>query len=132
MQITVLQARTMAFSPVFTMRMPAAISYKFAKLAKIVREEFKDSEEARNKLLQDHNGVLREEENRWVFLGSDGKKEDPEKLAAFEAEWKQIRDQTVEIGPHFPMPLPDLPLSPDELMQLEPLFTDPDEGGAKA
>lgn len=117
MKVSLAQLQTIGMSPIFGMKMPAATSYKFSKLAKVLQEEMKTFDEERKKLIEGHNGVINEEGTQYSFKPEDAK--------PFADAMAALMEATVEIGHHFPLSLDAIggvELSPADLMQLEPLF----------
>ena len=109
MQITLLQGQNILQSSIFGQKLPGAISYKFAKLAKLLQAEMETVESQRRKLIEEAGGTLPE--------GGE---------ASFQVAFKEVLDSPLEIGVHFPMAVPNLEFAPAELIQLEPLFDMPD------
>jgi hypothetical protein len=120
MQLTIAQAQLIIASPILGMRLPAAVSYKFAKMAKIIQGELQTYDAERMKLIEEFHGKLSKDEKKFEFSNEDEK--------AFNESIAPLLAETFDIGSNFPMALPDLDLSPAELMQLDPLFDVPEPG----
>ncbi len=118
MQITLLQGQNILQSSIFGQKLPGAISYKFAKLAKLLQAEMETVESQRRKLIEEAGGTLPEGSNQYIF--PEGGE------ASFQVAFKEVLDSPLEIGVHFPMAVPNLEFAPAELIQLEPLFDMPD------
>ena len=118
MDITLSQLLSIINSPIFGMKLPTATSYKFSKLAKILSAEAQHFNEVRMALIEEHSGVLSDDNSQYKF--------DAENAPLFSKELEALLATTVDVGHHFPMKLEALgssiELSPAELMQLEPLF----------
>jgi hypothetical protein len=118
-QITIAQAQAIINSPIFGMRLPVAVGYKFSKLGKQIQGELKTAQEETSKLIQACHGVLSKDEKTWHFEGEDS--------VAFYAGIQELEAQAFGVE-NFPMDLERLgsvELSPAELIQLEPLFDMP-------
>lgn len=119
MQITVEQALTAQASSIFATKLPAATSYKFAKLAALLQKELVIYEETRRKLIEDCGGVLSEDKSQYSF--------DKEAQAKFNAEFPALLATPIDIGGHFPLPMSSLgnvELSPLDLMRVEVLLAE--------
>lgn len=115
MEITLSQAQAVLSSPIFVMKLPPAVSYKFAKLGKLLSKEMEGYETERRKLIEAHGGVLNDAKTEFIF-------EKEEDRAAFQKDLADLLETSVDIGTHFPMPLPDREFTPSEILALEPLF----------
>jgi hypothetical protein len=113
MLITINQAQNILNSPIFGWKLPPSTSYKFAKLVKTIHGEMATFDAERLKLIESHGGVMSEDKTRYDF--EDGGQ-------AFNAAFADLLKTTVDIGCHFPMPIPEVEFTPAELMGLEPLF----------
>lgn len=119
MQITLAQATLIGTSPLFGMRLPTGISFKLARLAKLLQAELKTADGEREKLITACNGVLSEDKMTWTF--------GPDTKDAFTSGFNELMAATIDIGSDWPMPLSKLgniELSAGELLQLDPLFTE--------
>ena len=125
MQITLSQAQQILASPIFGKLLPVKVSFKFTKLAKVINEEMKLVDIERAKLIESCNGVLSEDKAQFTFTGEDG--------ARFQGSMNALMENTVDIGPNFPMPIETLgevvDLTPLELLPLEVLFDMPEATG---
>ena len=118
MHITLAQAQSIINSRIFGEKLPLAISYKFAKLAKLLIAEMQIMEEERKKLLVSFEAVLPEGTTEYVF--PEGNK------AEFQTAYEDLVKTTMDIGCHWPMEVPAIDMAPLELMALEPLFDVPE------
>lgn len=122
MLITLAQASAATTSSIFGLKLPVAVSYKFAKLAKLLQAELQGFGEARKTLIEDHHGVLSSDGTQFTFA--------PEDQKTFGEAIKTLLDTTIEIGHHFPMKLEMLgsaELSAGDLLQVEFLFSVEDD-----
>jgi hypothetical protein len=123
--ITILQAQAIINSPIFGMRLPTAVSYKFTKLFKTLQAELRTADETRQKLIEECGGVLNEAKTLFTFT--------PEQTPAFQQGITDLGAVTFSVD-NFPMDLERLgaiELSPAELMHLEPIFDVPTETPTK-
>jgi hypothetical protein len=119
MQITIEQAIAAQASSIFVTKLPAATSYKFAKLAVLLQKELAIYEETRRKLIEDCGGVLSEDKMQYTF--------DKDAQDKFNAEFPALLSTTIDIGGHFPIMMSALgavELSPLDLMRVEALLSD--------
>ena len=119
MQLTPNQAQPMLSTSIFGMRLPSAISYKFAKLLKILQTEMQDVEAHRRKLIEEYGGAINPDGTRFEF--PEGKE------AEFTEAFTEVTKVPFDIGVNFPVPMPDITISPAELSVLAPLFVFPDD-----
>ncbi len=121
MQITFAQAQAIMASPIFAMKLPTTTSFHFARLGKLIMGELKTFEEERQKLIAACNGVLSEDKTRFDF---------PEATQpAFTIGMRDLLQTAFEIPAFWPMALAQLgpvELSPNDLVQLDPLIQAPE------
>ena len=125
MLITFAQASAATTSSIFGLKLPVAVSYKFAKLAKLLQAELQSFDESRKTLIDEHHGILSADGSQFSFA--------PEDQKAFAEAVKDLLDTTIDIGHHFPMKLEMLgtaELSAGDLLQVEFLFSTEDDAPA--
>ena len=120
MQITLEQLLELGTSPIFAAKLPAATSYKFAKLGKLIQREMETYEQVRQKLIEEHHGVQSADGSKFDFSDED--------MLAFKAALKSLLETQVEIGIHFPLKIASLgdtcTLTPQELFAVEPILSE--------
>lgn len=117
MLITLKQATDISSSPIFGMKLPPASAYKFGKLLKLLVAELATFDTVRAGLIEEHNGVLREDGLVYEFQ--------PEDIKPFQTAIDAVLASTIDVGHHFPMSIESLgqiDLSPADFMRLDSLF----------
>lgn len=128
MHITLAQAQSIMGSRIFAEKLPPAVSYKFAKLGKLLVGEMQTMEEERKKLLVSMGAILPAGAEKLPPNAPPVEYQFPKgNKAEFQAAFKELTESTVDIGCHWPMEVPNIELSPLELMALDPLFDVPEE-----
>lgn len=118
MQITLGRILELSNHPIFGLRLPQASAYKFAKLGKIIGEELKTFDEARQKLLSDYEGSFDPKTGVVVFPTA-------EKEAECNSEFQALLGQTLDLPSQFPIhanQLGNVEMSANELLALGDLL----------
>ena len=121
MELTLQEARSIANSTIFSKELPVRVSYRFARLGRALVEELKVIEEQRQKLITLHEGVLSEDKTQFSFSADHAE--------GFKADMDALLGLTIDVPfePMFVEALGEVILTPNELIDLAPLFKDDEE-----
>lgn len=120
MKISIEQARVIMQSAIFGEKLPAATSFRFARLGKTLVQEMETFNAERVKLIDRCGGVLNEDGTQYTFS--------PENAPTFQDGFKSLVSVEIDIGDAFPIPVKDLgeaSFSPNDLALIEPLLALP-------
>ena len=123
MKITLQQAMNLMGVPnkipanaVFSLRLPAKISYRFGKMAAAIQREMTVLDKTRLRLIEEHGGTLPEKATDYEFPTPGAHKAFSDAYSAL------LEDETMEIGDLWPLDLEelgDVQLAPADLLGLD-------------